>query len=582
MSVDWSALPDFTASGGTLWMAGQPVVLKGVNWFGAEEPEMAPNGLWVHSMAWYLELIKQNGFNAIRVPFALDNVQRNLVPDVNMISASPELGGLHFLDMLEELVDGAAANGLLVLFDLHRLQSTHWPDDGLWYTAGVSTDDVKSVWDTMQARFCNRWNVIGADLFNEPHGAKWGDWAKAASDIGNSVLSKCDRWLVFVEGVAHEGKKGSEFFWGENLEGAAHSPVRLNKANKLVYSPHVRLCPTMLPQSAVHAPASSALAPAQVYGPGDGSKDHHMPYFDQKNFPSNMDTLWNRHFGYLASAGQTVIVGEWGGFYTGKDRVWQDAFAKYLQHNQLSSFYWCLNPNSGDTGCARTTLGPAPALSSNSSPFACARGLLGSDWTSAERPKLQLLDSLPVSQLRPPSSPPHPPPPSAPPPSPPPPPPAPPPSSPPLPPPPFLPPSPPPPWLEAHARAIDVQALFLVATIAGMCCCVACIVRCLCSRRPRHQAAGRARKVSAKELAALELLRPRPTRRRGGDPAIVSDDDDEHQAILPERPCRLVGSPPPPRVSTRPGQRAAGATDGAGDRLRDTFKGGALRPGYRN
>lgn len=106
----------------------------------------------------------------------------------------------------------------------------------------------------------------------------------------------------------------------------------------------------------------------------------------------------------------------------------------------------------------------------------------------------------------------------------------------------------------------------------GMCCCVACLVRCLCSRRPRHQAAGRARKVSAKELAALELLRPRPTRRRGGDPAIVSDDDDEHQAILPERPCRLIGSPLPPRVSTRPGQRAVGATDGAGDRLRDTFK----------
>ena len=45
MSVDWITLPDFTASGGTLRMAGQPVVLKGVNWFGAEEPEMAPNGL---------------------------------------------------------------------------------------------------------------------------------------------------------------------------------------------------------------------------------------------------------------------------------------------------------------------------------------------------------------------------------------------------------------------------------------------------------------------------------------------------------------------------------------------------------
>ena len=263
MSVDWSALPDFTASGGTLRMAGQPVVLKGVNWFGAEEPEMVPNGLWAHSMAWYLDFIKRSGFNAIRVPFALDNVQSNLVPSVNMISASPELGGLNFLDMLEVLVDGASDNGLLVLFDLHRLKSTRWPDDGLWYTAGVSMNEVKAVWDTMQARFCNRWNVIGADLLNEPHGAKWGEWANAATDLGNFVLSKCQRWLVFVEGVAHEGKSRSEFFWGENLEGAAHSPVRLSTANKLVYSPHVRLCPTSLPQPlAGHAATNvRALAP---------------------------------------------------------------------------------------------------------------------------------------------------------------------------------------------------------------------------------------------------------------------------------------------------------------------------------
>ena len=68
---------------------------------------------------------------------------------------------------------------------------------------------------------------------------------RTASDLGNFVLSKCQRWLVFVEGVAHEGKSRSEYFWGENLEGVAHSPVRLWTPNKLVYSPHVsRSCPS--------------------------------------------------------------------------------------------------------------------------------------------------------------------------------------------------------------------------------------------------------------------------------------------------------------------------------------------------
>ena len=96
-----------------------------------------------------------------------------------------------------------------------------------------------------------------------------------------------------------------------------------------------------------------------------------MPYFDDKKFPSNMEAIWHRHFGYLASAGHTVIVGEWGGFYAGKDRVWQDEFAHYLQRNQLSSFYWCLNPNSGDTGCARAALCPRPDRALTSRVRAC-------------------------------------------------------------------------------------------------------------------------------------------------------------------------------------------------------------------
>lgn len=118
----WSTLPDFTARGGTLQMGGREFELKGVNWFGAEGPEQAPNGLWLHSLEWYLDFIAGAGFNAIRVPFALDNIRANAVPSADMITASPELAGLTVLDLLERLVDRAAAHGLLVLFDLHRLQ----------------------------------------------------------------------------------------------------------------------------------------------------------------------------------------------------------------------------------------------------------------------------------------------------------------------------------------------------------------------------------------------------------------------------------------------------------------------------
>lgn len=101
-----------------------------------------------------------------------------------------------------------------------------------------------------------------------------------------------------------------------------------------------------------------------------------MPYFDAKDFPQNMPAIWRRHFGHLATSGATVVVGEWGGFFRGKDRQWQESFARYLKDNRLSSFYWSLNPNSEDTG-----------------------GLLTSTWSEPESGKLALLQGLPSTSM---------------------------------------------------------------------------------------------------------------------------------------------------------------------------------------
>ena len=148
---------------------------------------------------------------------------------------------------MEKVVDAAAQRGITVLLDLHRVESSRWPDDGLWYGPHVSLEQIKSGWDIVQSRFCSRWNVIGADILNEPHGARWEDWAGAASELGNFVLSKCARWVIFAEGVAHKGHSGKgEFFWGENMVDALKTPVHLAAPGKLVYSPHVS-CPQTTP-----------------------------------------------------------------------------------------------------------------------------------------------------------------------------------------------------------------------------------------------------------------------------------------------------------------------------------------------
>jgi endoglucanase len=96
----------------------------------------------------------------------------------------------------------AAHAGMLVLFDMHRIQSNVWPDPvGLWYreTPENSTDvnvPLMAAWSIVLRRFCSHWNVFGVDIFNEPWGAEWGsggegrDWRAAAEAIGGFVLTE--------------------------------------------------------------------------------------------------------------------------------------------------------------------------------------------------------------------------------------------------------------------------------------------------------------------------------------------------------------------------------------------------------
>ena len=53
-----------------------------------------------------------------------------------------------------------------------------------------------------------------------------------------------------------------------------------------------------------------------------------------------------------------LVSGEWGGWAKqgSKDRTLQLALANYMRQTGLTdNFYWCLNPNSGDTGEAPLT-----------------------------------------------------------------------------------------------------------------------------------------------------------------------------------------------------------------------------------
>jgi len=342
----------FTSENGQLNVNGIPFILKGASWFGFETSNNVFHGLWAQDYHTLLKFLSSNGFNGIRVPFYLDLVIKDAQPNsINFYQMNADLQNLTSLQVLDKVISAAADLGLLIMLDLHSFQAGTFMQDGLWYDTAHPESLVLQGWDKLIARYANQWNVIAFDLKNEPFSTTWGgssttDWSAATVRIANHILSTANgaRFLVFVEGTLSSPPCAQNCFWGENLQGPLSSPITISNQKKLVYSPH-------------------------CYGPSVA----YQPYFNDPTFPNNMPAIWDAHWGTVnKKTGQAVVLGEWGGQLSNPDGTWLNAFVKYLlQRNLTSQFFWCLNPDSGDTG-----------------------GLLLDDWKTPVTAKLTLLQTL--------------------------------------------------------------------------------------------------------------------------------------------------------------------------------------------
>uniref|UniRef100_M4BPA5 Glycoside hydrolase family 5 domain-containing protein n=1 Tax=Hyaloperonospora arabidopsidis (strain Emoy2) TaxID=559515 RepID=M4BPA5_HYAAE len=317
----------FEAHHGSLWLNGQPFVIKGASYFGMESDIGVPHGLWggpqSTTLADVATLLHSHHFNLIRVPFAVAAVANNIEIDrskmgneVAFLEAFPGHKTLRYLDVLDHVVHELERHELLVLLDAHVMQLGS-SILNLWYndSQDCSQKVVEKVWATLATRYAGQWNVLGADLNNEPHGdATWGtndvttDWRLAAMKLAGKVLTVCPHWLIFVQGVQTTScDSGYEMpcFWGENFQAAVLHPLHLSVAKRLVYCPH-------------------------TYGPAVSWQ----PYFNADDFPENMPSVWDCHFGYLKQQSDVpLVIGEWGGCReNAKDWAWQNRFVEYLQH----------------------------------------------------------------------------------------------------------------------------------------------------------------------------------------------------------------------------------------------------------
>ncbi|MEL6894048.1 MAG: cellulase family glycosylhydrolase, partial [Actinomycetota bacterium] len=347
---DWS-----TSGSDIVTSNGQPIRIRGVNWFGFESDLAVAHGLWARNHRDLVALIAELGFNTIRIPFSSSMLDPDTMPVDISYELNPDLEGLTSLEVLDEIVDDAGRNGLAVILDRHALGA----DDRapLWYDDDYPAERMIEDWELLATRYRDRPNVIGADLYNAPHGtACWGcgdperDWRLAAEATGDAIHRIAPGWLIFVAGVERPsdttcgvGEGQEPCAWrGADVGGAIADPVRLTVSEaKVVYA-------------------------TQDYG----SSVFEQPWFDDPSFPSNMPAIWDRWWGELeATDAAPVLLSGFGTVLDGEtNEAWLGALLAYVDERDVDFAFWALNPNSDDTG-----------------------GLLEADWFTVDEDKMDFL-----------------------------------------------------------------------------------------------------------------------------------------------------------------------------------------------
>lgn len=318
---------------------GNQVYLTGIAWFGFETPNEGYHGLWTNSMENILNMAADNGFNLLRVPLSVQLVnqwRKGIYPTTNQgiidRMSNPKLADLNTLELLDASIAYCKNIGLKVMLDMHRVNNGG--QSPVWYDGPYTAEDYEESWKWLADHFKNDDTVIAMDIFNEPHGdivtgAKWdgstdkNNWKYEAEKVGKMILAINPNLLIVIEGNEKYESYGS--WWGGNLRGVAKYPADLGGGQgQIVYSPH-------------------------EYGPSVSPQTWFYPGFNEETLYND---VWYPNWFYLFQNNTApLLIGEWGGRIDGGDNEkWMRALASLISKNKLNHTFWCINPNSGDTG----------------------------------------------------------------------------------------------------------------------------------------------------------------------------------------------------------------------------------------
>ncbi|NLU78290.1 cellulase family glycosylhydrolase [Micromonospora sp. HNM0581] len=341
--------------------AGNQVWLTGANWFGFNASERVFHGLWSGNLESITRAMAQRGINIVRVPISTQLLlewkagQTTAQPNVNTY-VNPELAGLNNLQIFDHWLRLCEKYGLKVMLDVHSAEADNsghvYP---VWWKGSITPELFYQGWEWITSRYRTNDTIVAMDIKNEPHGtpndpqrAKWDsstdqdNFKYACETAGRRILAINPNLLILCEGIEVYPRAGATWnspntnpdrspnyhynWWGGNLRGVAQHPVNLGaQQDQLVYSPH----------------DYGPLVYEQPWFAGDFDKD------------SLTNDVWRPNWFYIHEQNiAPLLIGEWGG-RLGQDARqdrWMAALRDLMVDNGIHHTFWCLNPNSGDTG----------------------------------------------------------------------------------------------------------------------------------------------------------------------------------------------------------------------------------------
>ncbi len=335
---------------------GQRFKLKSANWYGFHNGNQVLQGLDRQPIESIVGLIRQWGFNSIRLTFSNQMLHDSRPVDDASVAANPQYRGMSSLQIFDETIRVLTEAGIAVVLNNHTTYSgwcCNFDTNGLWHNEGAKDPWVQSSaqwqddWVMITQRYRHNKAVVGADLRNEvrtgkyrgtfiPSFPNWGkgddnDWFKAATEAGNRILELNPDLLIIVEGINWTGTiplLGS----GErpHLQPVRELPINLIIPNKLVYAAH---------NYAFTGPnhtGDDKTSPGRIrYG-----------QMDEATFRQTIE----KEFGFVVQAEQyfsaPVWMSEFGAARDESDpatRAWFSTLVSYLIEKDMDFAYWPLN-----------------------------------------------------------------------------------------------------------------------------------------------------------------------------------------------------------------------------------------------